>query len=272
MTPKSTPHLKLVDMPEAAHLDVPSVTAQDFSAWFGDNCILSGVNATIPKQGVTCIVGPSGSGKSTFLRSLNRINDEVSSFTSYGDILIDGKHVYRDYRDVTRLRAHIGMVFQKPCVFPRSIRENVLFGVRGQKLSRSEKDALVESSLKSAALWSEVSHRLDNSASVLSLGQQQRLCIARALAIKPEILLLDEPTASVDPVTGRAIEDLILSLKERYTIIMVTHDIRQTNRVADNIMFFCDGTLIESGPKDVMFNTPSVEKTRLYLNEEFCDC
>jgi len=137
MTSKAAPHLKLVNPPEHVTSSIPAVTATDFSAWFGDNCILSGINAHIPKQGVTCIVGPSGSGKSTFLRSLNRINDEVPGFTSYGDIRVDGKHVYKDYRDVTRLRAHIGMVFQKPCVFPRSIRENVLFGVRGQKLSRS---------------------------------------------------------------------------------------------------------------------------------------
>jgi len=225
MTSKAAPHLKLVNPPEHVTSSIPAVTATDFSAWFGDNCILSGINAHIPKQGVTCIVGPSGSGKSTFLRSLNRINDEVPGFTSYGDIRVDGKHVYKDYRDVTRLRAHIGMVFQKPCVFPRSIRENVLFGVRGQ-----------------------------------------------TLAIKPEIILLDEPTASVDPVTGRAIEDLLLSLKERYTIIMVTHDIRQTNRIADSIMFFCDGTLIESGAKQAMFSESVSEKTRMYLNEEFCDC
>jgi len=267
---KAAPHLKLVGTPEAVL--APSVAAQDFSVWIGNNCILSGVNTAIPKQGVTCIVGPSGSGKSTFLRSLNRINDEVPGFNIQGSLLVDGKHIYNDFRNVTRLREHIGMVFQKPCVFPRSIRENVLFGVRGKKFSRSEKNALVESSLRSAALWSEVSQRLDDPASALSLGQQQRLCIARTLATKPEIILLDEPTASVDPVTARAIEDMILSLKDRYTIIMVTHDIRQTKRIADNVMFFCDGALIESGTVETMFNEPTNEQTRLYLNEEFCDC
>ncbi len=267
---KSAPHLKLVETPKPK--PTPSVEAQNFSVWIGNNCILSGVDASIPKQGVTCIVGPSGSGKSTFLRSLNRINDDVPGFNIQGDLLIDGKHIYNDFRNVTRLRAHIGMVFQKPCVFPRSIRENVLFGVRGRKLSRSEKNALVESSLRSAALWSEVSQRLDEPASVLSLGQQQRLCIARTLATKPEIILLDEPTASVDPVTARAIEDMILSLKDRYTIVMVTHDIRQTKRIADTVMFFCDGQLIESGTAKTMFGNSQQEKTRIYLNEEFCDC
>jgi len=211
---KAAPHLKLVGTPEAVL--APSVAAKDFSVWIGNNCILSGVNTAIPKQGVTCIVGPSGSGKSTFLRSLNRINDEVPGFNIQGSLLVDGKHIYNDFRNVTRLREHIGMVFQKPCVFPRSIRENVLFGVRGKKFSRSEKNALVESSLRSAALWSEVSQRLDDPASALSLGQQQRLC------------------------------------KDRYTIIMVTHDIRQTKRIADNVMFFCDGALIESGTVETM--------------------
>jgi len=274
--PHTIQHLKLVDTLAGVRSDaaqaVPAVALRDFSAWFGDNCIVSGVDVTIPAHGITCIVGPSGSGKSTLLRSLNRINDTVSGFSMRGDIHVQGQHIYDDFRDVTRLRSLMGMVFQKPCVFPRSIKENVLFGVRGTKLSELEKNALVEDSLRAAVLWSDVAQRLDQPATSLSLGQQQRLCIARALAVKPKILLLDEPTASVDPVTMRAIETLLVSLKSTCTLLMVTHDLRQTKRIADHVLFLCDGDLIESGPADHMFSKHAKVKTQTYLNEEFCDC
>lgn len=268
MPQTSASYLKIVD-------NQPSQTAiyaENFSAWFGENCVLSGINTSIARGRVTCIVGPSGSGKSTFLRSINRINNDVAGFKMHGKITVNDIQIDEKKPDLTSLRNHVGMVFQKPCVFPRSIKENVLFGVRGKKLTRTEKDCLVEESLRSAALWSEVSSRLDQPATTLSLGQQQRLCIARALAVKPHILLLDEPTASVDPVSGRAIESLILRLKNKYTVIMVTHDIRQTRRIADDVMFFCDGTLIECGTNDFMFSKECSERSRIYLNEEFCDC
>lgn len=164
------------------------------------------------------------------------------------------------------------MVFQRPCVFPCSIAENVLFGVRDKRLSKTDRRKLVEESLRAASLWNEVSNRLDDSAVSLSLGQQQRLCIARSLAMKPDIILLDEPTASVDPVSGRAIEETIKTLSMTYTLIMVTHDIRQTQRISDQVAFICDGTLIEAGPKAHMFSKKAAAKTRGYLSEEFCDC
>jgi len=264
----SPPALKVVTSNRAETV----ISTENFSAWFGENCVLSGINSAISKGRITCIVGPSGSGKSTFLRSLNRINDDVAGFRMQGTLSVNGLDLTSDNTDLTRLRSQVGMVFQKPCVFPRSIKENVLFGVRGQKMSRLDKNKLVEDSLRSAALWNEVSTRLDQPATTLSLGQQQRLCIARALAVKPDILLLDEPTASVDPVSARAIEALILMLRNTYTIIMVTHDIRQTRRIADDVLFFCDGSLIENGTSDFMFSKDCTERSRVYLNEEFCDC
>jgi len=263
-----SPHLKIVPTPELS----PAVSLSDFGAWYGDNCIISGISADIPARGVTCIVGPSGTGKSTLLRSLNRINDDSEGFTIRGTVTINGRDLAKDFPDITELRTKVGMVFQRPCVFPRSIQENVLFGVRGGKLTKVEKHTLVEHSLKSAALWDEVHTRLDQSAVNLSVGQQQRLCIARALAVKPDILLLDEPTASVDPVSARTIEALITELSAQFTIIMVTHNIPQARRIADYVMFMCDGKLMDSGPKESLFSNSAAQTTRTYLGEELCDC
>ena len=261
-------HLKIVGgMPARG----TSVSFENVSIWMGENCILSGVNTALPEKGVTCLVGPSGAGKSTFLRALNRINDDISGYSLRGMVKIGGRDIH-DYADITQLRRKVGMVFQRPCVFPRSIAQNVLFGVRGVKLSNAQKSELVEDSLRRAALWDEVKGRLNKSAMTLSLGQQQRLCIARALAIKPEILLLDEPTASVDPTSGRAIEELVLSLGKDTTVIMVTHNIAQTKRIADYVLFLCDGSVMESGPANYMFSPRSDTQTRNYLGEEFCDC
>ena len=260
-------HLKLVGGADTS----PAVTFENVSVWMGQDCILSGVNTALPETGVTCIVGPSGAGKSTFLRALNRINDDVDGYSLRGSVKI-GERDIREFSDITELHRKVGMVFQRPCVFPRSIAENVLFGVRGVKLSTEEKTDLVEQSLRRAALWDEVKHRLKDSAMSLSLGQQQRLCIARALAIKPEILLLDEPTASIDPTSGRAIEDLVLELGKETTVIMVTHNIAQTKRIADHVLFLCDGEIMESGPASYMFSPKSDGQTRSYLGEEFCDC
>jgi len=260
-------HLKVVGAQETQ----PAVTFENVSVWMGENCILSGVNTTLPETGVTCLIGPSGAGKSTFLRALNRINEDIDGYELRGSVKI-GERDISTYTDLTELRRKVGMVFQRPCVFPRSIAENVLFGVRGVKLPAAEKSALVEDSLRRAALWDEVKMRLNQSALSLSLGQQQRLCIARALAIKPEILLLDEPTASIDPTSGRAIEDLVLALGKDTTVIMVTHNIAQTKRIADHVLFLCDGKIMEAGPAHYMFSSQSDEQTRHYLGEEFCDC
>jgi len=262
------PTLKLVADPA----EEIAISFENFGAWFGNSCILSGLTFDVPARSVTCIVGPSGSGKSTLLRSLNRINEDTPNFSITGDMQVSGRSIVNDFSDVTELRRKVGMVFQRPCVFPCSIAENVLFGVRDKSLSKIERRDLIESSLRAASLWQEVSGRLDESAVSLSLGQQQRLCIARTLAMKPDVILLDEPTASVDPVSARAIEDTIRTLSKSYTIIMVTHDLRQTRRVGDQIVFICDGKMIEAGPKAHMFSSGADQKTKEYLNEEFCDC
>ncbi len=260
-------YLKVVGAPEIT----PAVSCEGVSVWMGENCILSRIHTSFPERGVTCLVGPSGAGKSTLLRSLNRINDDIDGYSLRGSIKIRDRDI-REFTDITELRRKVGMVFQRPCVFPRSIAENVLFGVRGVKLSAAEKSELVEDSLRRAVLWDEVKTRLNQSAMSLSLGQQQRLCIARALAIKPEILLLDEPTASIDPTSGRAIEDLVLALGQDTCVIMVTHNIPQTKRIADHVLFLCDGKIMESGPANYMFSSKSDNQTRQYLGEEFCDC
>lgn len=248
------------------------ISFDKFEAWYGSNCILSDITFDIPAQAVTCIVGPSGSGKSTLLRSLNRINEDTPKFSIAGDMRIADRSIMKDFPDVTELRRKVGMVFQRPCVFPCSISENVLFGVRDKKLSQADRRRILEDALKAASLWTEVSARLDDNATSLSLGQQQRLCIARTLAMKPDVILLDEPTASVDPVSARAIESTIKALADKYTIIMVTHDIRQTRRVGDHVVFICDGSLIEAGSGEHMFSLTAQPKTQSYLREEFCEC
>lgn len=263
------PNLTLVSAPRTAPA---AIRLKQFQAWFGESCVVQDMTLDLPANGVTCIVGPSGSGKSTLLRGLNRINEDISGYAMKGQIHIQGRCAHQGYSDITELRSKVGMVFQRPCVFPCSIKDNVLFGVRDKSLSKIAKAALVEESLKSASLWKEVSHRLDSPAHTLSLGQQQRLCIARTLAVKPEILLLDEPTASVDPSAARALEALIVRLKDDYTVIMVTHDIRQTRRIADNVLFLCDGQVIEMGSCTHMFSKSAKQKTQTYLSEEFCDC
>jgi phosphate transport system ATP-binding protein len=266
--PLSKPTLKLVSDPA----EEIAISLEDFGAWFGDSCILSGISLDIPARGISCIVGPSGSGKSTLLRSLNRINEDTPAFSTEGHLRLAGRSILTEFSDLTELRRKIGMVFQRPCVFPCSIMENVLFGVRDKRLSKKARRSLAEEALRAASLWTEVSTRLDDSAVSLSLGQQQRLCMARTLAMKPDVILLDEPTASVDPVSARAIEETIKTLSKTYTIIMVTHDLRQANRISDQVIFICDGTLIEAGPKAHMFSSAATPKTRAYLNEEFCDC
>ena len=265
---QTKPFLKLVTEPESE----AGISFDQLEAWYGSNCILSDITFDIPERAITCIVGPSGSGKSTLLRSLNRINEDTPKFSVTGDIRIAERSITKDFPDVTELRRKVGMVFQRPCVFPCSISENVLFGVRDKSLSQTDKRKILEEALKAASLWTEVSARLDDSAMSLSLGQQQRLCIARTLAMKPDVILLDEPTASVDPVSARAIESTIKALSDNYTILMVTHDIRQTRRIGDHVVFICDGQLIEAGAGEHMFSLKALKKTQAYLREEFCEC
>lgn len=264
----ASPLLKLVAQPSQSG----AIAVSDFSAYYDETCVLNNISLSVAHTGITCIVGPSGSGKSTLIRSLNRINQDETGFATQGRIEVLGQDNKLGFKRITDLRAAIGMVFQTPCVFPCSIADNVLFGVRGRKMSKLDKARLVEDSLRGAALWGEVSHRLKDSAKALSLGQQQRLCMARALAVKPQILLLDEPTASVDPVSAREIESLIKKLAQDYTVVMVTHDIRQTARIADHVVFLCDGQIIEQGPAAHMFSALAKPKTRTYLSEDYCDC
>lgn len=266
-------------MPQAQHLtlvspaaDQAALTMENFGVWFGDSCILSGINAHLPKQGLTVLVGPSGAGKSTLLRALNRISDDMPGLSIQGRAYFEGCEIYSKSCDVTKLRARIGMVFQKPCVFPRSIAQNVLFGLRGVKLSQAHKRDIVEHALRGAALWNDVHARLGERAETLSLGQQQRLCIARALALKPDVLLMDEPTASVDPVSARTIETLMRDLGKTIPVLTVTHNLAQAKRIADHVLFLCEGQLVEAGTAAHMFSKAALPKTQTYLCEEFCDC
>ncbi|MDB2437449.1 phosphate ABC transporter ATP-binding protein [Hellea sp.] len=268
------PQLALVENSASAEAaaQASAVQIRNFSAYYGKNCIISDVSLDLPEKGVTCLLGPSGTGKSTLLRWINRINEETENASFSGNINVLGLDVLEGYPDVTELRRRTGMVFQQPCVFPCSIYDNMLMGLRNRKLSKSEARAIIEQSLKSAAIWDEIAHRLEDPATSLSLGQQQRLCIARALVLKPSILLLDEPTASIDPVSSRAIEDLVISLGEDIAVVMVTHNIAQTKRISDHVIFLCDGKIVEQGTRKHMFSMRSCEKTRTYITEEFCDC
>jgi len=264
--------LKVIE-PEPEFELASKITINNFNAWFHDKHILYDITATIPQHKINCIIGPSGSGKSTLIRSINRINDDVQGFSAKGTIHFNGMDIYEKHLDVTTLRKNVGMVFQKPCVFPRSISENVLFGIQHiRKISKLEKSEIVEKNLKAVSLWKEVSHRLDDKAGSLSIGQQQRLCIARTLAVKPQVILFDEPTSSLDPVSTRAIEDLMLTLKNLYTIVFVTHNIQQARRIADYLLFMCDGSIIEQGTMQKLSTNPELEQTKNYLKDEYCEC
>lgn len=259
--------------PNPGHIAAKAIEVRNLSVWFHESTILRNISVSFNKNEINCIIGPSGGGKSTLVRSINRMDDETEGFMAKGAILFEGQNTYHKHTDLPRLRTKIGMVFQKPCVFPKSICENVLFGIQHlRKLSREEKMHIAEENLKAVSLWNEVSHRLHKKAISLSIGQQQRLCIARTLAVKPKVILLDEPTSSLDPVSTRAIEELMLELKKNYTIIFVTHNINQARRIADHLIFMCEGGIIEQGPKERLFRYPENQKTKAYLNDEYCDC
>ena len=255
--------------PPLSQAEETSISFKNFHVWINDQHILKDLNLSFQKNAINCIIGPSGGGKSTLIRSINRINDETPGFASQGGLLFNNEDIYQKNYNNTELRSQVGMVFQKPCVFPCSIEENLLFGVRFQKkLSKRQRIEIVEQGLKDVALWSEVKHRLTDPATSLSLGQQQRLCLARSLALEPKVILLDEPTASLDPLSTRAIETLMLQLKEKYTIIFVTHNIAQAKRIADNLSFLCEGELVEQGTIKQIVNHAKDQRTVDYLSEK----
>ncbi len=254
--------------PNTTHNNVLEV--RDFCAWYGDFKALLDIHLQVPRNEVTALIGPSGCGKSTFLRWVNRMNDMIASARATGTLNLDGESVLNRAVDVVDLRRRVGMVFQKPNPFPKSIYDNVAFGPKlHYKMRKNELDEIVENSLKHAALWDEVKDRLKKSAIGLSGGQQQRLCIARALAVEPEVLLMDEPASALDPRATAKIEELILHLKEEYTIVIVTHNMQQASRVSDQTAFFCEGEVIEVADTKTMFTNPKETKTEDYISGRF---
>ncbi|MCS6863754.1 MAG: phosphate ABC transporter ATP-binding protein PstB [Gemmataceae bacterium] len=246
------------------------LVVRDVNFWYGSKQALFNVSLTVPERTVTAFIGPSGCGKSTLLRLLNRMNDLIEGTRLSGQILLDGEDVYGAACDVVDLRRRVGMVFQKSNPFPKSIYENVAYGPRiaGER-QRQRLDEIVSRCLKQAALWNEVKDRLGASALELSGGQQQRLCIARALATDPEVLLMDEPASALDPKSTQAIEDLIATLKQQYTIVIVTHNMQQAARVSDQTAFFFEGQLIEVGPTEQIFRQPREKQTEDYITGRF---
>ncbi len=237
--------------------------------YYGDFHALKNINLDIPSGQITAFIGPSGCGKSTLLKSLNRMNDLVEGCKITGEVLLDGENIYRGM-DVNLLRKRVGMVFQKPNPFPMSIYDNIAYGPRTHGIkSKVKLDEIVETSLKNAAIWDEVKDRLKKSALGLSGGQQQRLCIARALAVEPEVLLMDEPTSALDPISTSKIEDLAVELKEKYTIIMVTHNMQQAARISDKTAFFLLGEVIEFNDTDRLFRNPKDKRTEDYITGRF---
>jgi phosphate transport system ATP-binding protein len=248
----------------------PAIEVNGFDAWYGDFQALINLNMVIPEKRVTAFIGPSGCGKSTFLRWINRMNDLVPSARATGTLKLHGMDLLAKDTDVVDLRRHVGMVFQKPNPFPKSIYDNVAFGPRLHlKMSRTELDRVVEQSLKRAALWDEVKGRLKSSALSLSGGQQQRLCIARAIAVGPSVLLMDEPCSALDPRSTAAIEDLMAELRNDYTIAIVTHNMQQASRASDYSAFMYQGELVEFGPTEKIFTMPDNEQTQNYITGRF---
>ena len=245
-------------------------TVQNLNLYYGAFQALKNVGMEIPEKEITAFIGPSGCGKSTFLKTLNRMNDLVEGCRITGDVLLDGDDIYKSKMDVNVLRRRVGMVFQKPNPFPMSIYDNIAYGPRTHGLrGKAELDEIVETSLRGAAIWNEVKDRLKKSALGLSGGQQQRLCIARALAVEPEVLLMDEPTSALDPISTSCIEELAMALKDRYTIVIVTHNMQQAARISDKTAFFLLGELIEMGPTERVFATPVDKRTENYISGRF---
>ena len=246
------------------------IEAKDLNLWYGQNHALHDINVAIPEHEITAFIGPSGCGKSTCLRTLNRMNDLIPSVRITGEVNYQGQDIYDSSVDPTWLRKQIGMVFQKANPFPMSIYDNVAYGPRTHGIrSKVQLDEIVENSLKAAAIWDEVKDRLKKSALGLSGGQQQRLCIARALAVEPEVLLMDESTSALDPISTSKIEDLAAELKNKYTVIMVTHNMQQAARISDNTAFFLLGELVEFGKTEQLFSAPTDKRTEDYITGRF---
>jgi phosphate transport system ATP-binding protein len=250
---------------------VPKISARNVNLWYGDKQALFDVSLDIAEREVTALIGPSGCGKSTFLRCLNRMNDVIDICRVEGEIRLDGEDVYDRGIDVVHLRARVGMVFQKPNPFPKSIYDNVAYGPRihGLARSKSELDEIVETSLRGAGLWKEVQDRLDQPGTSLSGGQQQRLCIARAIAVSPEVILMDEPCSALDPIATAHVEELIDELREHFTIVIVTHNMQQAARVSQRTAFFHLGKLIEYNETDLIFTNPTQTMTQDYITGRF---
>jgi phosphate transport system ATP-binding protein len=247
------------------------IRATRVSVSYGDKRAIDDVSIDIDNKLVTAFIGPSGCGKSTFLRTFNRMNDTIVGAKVEGEILLDGEDIYRSGMDVVQLRARVGMVFQKPNPFPKSIYENIAYGPRihGFAASRAELDAIVERSLKRAGLWEEVKDRLADSGTALSGGQQQRLCIARAIAVDPEVILMDEPCSALDPIATARIEELIDELRQRYAIVIVTHSMQQAARVSQRTAFFHLGKIVEEGETSQIFTNPREERTKDYITGRY---
>lgn len=252
-------------------MSTPKITARNVSVSYGAKQAIHDISIDVDMDHVIAFIGPSGCGKSTFLRTLNRMNDTIPSARVSGDVRLDGQDIYAPEMDVVQLRARVGMVFQKPNPFPKSIYENVAYGPRihGLATSRSEMDAIVERSLTRAGLWNEVKDRLSESGTALSGGQQQRLCIARAIAVDPEVILMDEPCSALDPIATARIEELIHDLRGRYAIAIVTHNMQQAARVSQRTAFFHLGTLVEYGRTSDIFTNPKEERTKDYITGRY---
>jgi len=243
---------------------------KDLDLYYGEKQALKKINMEIEENSVTALIGPSGCGKSTFLRTLNRMNDLIPGVRIEGEILIQNQNIYDDSVDVEMLRKRVGMVFQAPNPFPKSIYDNIAYGPRIHGITNKAKlDEIVEKSLRGAALWDEVKDRLKDRATGLSGGQQQRLCIARALAVEPDILLMDEPTSALDPISTLKIEELVQELKKKYTIVIVTHNMQQAARISDRTAFFLNGDLIEYNKTDKLFSNPDQKQTEDYITGRF---
>ena len=246
------------------------MSVKDLNLYYGDFQALHNINLDIKEREILSFIGPSGCGKSTLLKCLNRMNDLVVGCKIDGEIKLDGDDIYAKNYDVNKLRKRVGMVFQQPNPFPMSIYENIAYGPKTHGIkNKAELDEIVESSLKQAAIWDEVKDDLKKSALSISGGQQQRLCIARALAVNPEVILMDEPTSALDPISTGKIEDLAQDLKDKYTIVMVTHNMQQASRISDQTAFFLNGVIVEKGNTVDIFTNPREEKTELYVTGRF---
>ena len=248
----------------------PIITVNDLCLWYTSTQALKNINIEIPEKSITALIGPSGCGKSTFLKTLNRMNDLIPGVRTTGTVHYRGQDIFAPGVDVNELRREVGMVFQKPNPFPMSIYDNIAYGPRTHGITgKARLDDIVERSLRDAAIWDEVKDRLKKNALGLSGGQQQRLCIARALAVEPDVLLMDEPTSALDPISTSRIEELAISLKDRYTIIIVTHNMQQAVRISDQTAFFLLGELIEYGQTEQMFSQPHDKRTEDYITGRF---